>query len=338
MKQAIIYKGFEPEQLSAEELVTINHHTRRELGAQELYVFPLILCDNEVDRDYERFSVDALHKLRKLFLGKTGIFDHNPKGQNQTARIYSTAVEKDALRVTQTGEIYHFLTAKAYMVRSEKNKDLILDIDAGIKKEVSVGCAVDEVLCSICGADIKAKPCEHQAGKSYDGAVCHYILNKPADAYEWSFVAVPAQPAAGVTKAYAQTSISAEDVCAGTVLERITKCGGAITLSAAEAQVLGAELRRLSALAQSGEAYLSELKKDVLRAAALCGGGMSQKAVASIADKLSAEELRELKKTFTRTSAAPMVQLGGYRQEPDAVQYGKRLLGTREPDNAQFQI
>lgn len=337
MKQAMIYKGFEPEELSAEELAKINRHTRRALSAEELYVFPLILCDNEVDRDYERFSVDALHKLRKLFLGKTGIFDHNPKGQNQTARIYSTAVEKDILRTTQTGETYHFLTAKAYMVRSEKNKDLILDIDAGIKKEVSVGCAVDEILCSVCGADIKTKPCNHQAGKSYDGAVCHYILNKPTDAYEWSFVAVPAQPAAGVTKAYAQEhENAAENRCAASVLECIAKCGGAVTLSAAEAQVLAAELERLKVLAQSGEAYLSELKKDVLRAAALYGG-ISQKAAASIAQKLTADELRELKKTFIRSGDTPVVQLGAYRQAPDGT-HGKGLFSAREPDNAQFQI
>ena len=35
-----------------EELVQINRFTRREFKAEELYVFSLVLCDNEIDRDF----------------------------------------------------------------------------------------------------------------------------------------------------------------------------------------------------------------------------------------------------------------------------------------------
>lgn len=334
MKQAMIYKGFAPEELPAEELVKINRHTRRELSAEEVYVFPLILCDNEVDRDCERFAVDALYKLRKLFLGKTGIFDHNPQGQNQTARIYSTAVEKDEMRKTQAGEVYHFLTAKAYMVRSERNKDLILDIDAGIKKEVSVGCAVDEVLCSVCNQDVRQKPCKHIQGKSYDGAVCHHVLSQPKDAYEWSFVAVPAQPAAGVTKAY-DAAREPERESGGTVRERLEKCVGEVVLSHQEAKVLDAELKSLSAFACHGREYLEELRRDVLRTAALHSEGINQKTIASMVEKLTAEELRELKKTFgAGKSAPPLVQLGGMGQ----ARRDRETALKAEPDNSYFQI
>ena len=34
------------------------------------------------------------------------------------------------------------------------------------------------------------------------GKLCHTLLSGAKDAYEWSFVAIPAQPKAGVTKAY----------------------------------------------------------------------------------------------------------------------------------------
>ena len=90
-------------------------------------------CDNEVDRDYERFSCKALQGLCELFVGKTGIFDHNPKGENQQARIYRAEVVRDSDRTTSAGEAYHYLLAQAYMVRGEHNRDLILEIDAGIK-------------------------------------------------------------------------------------------------------------------------------------------------------------------------------------------------------------
>ena len=71
-------------------MAKINVHTRKELSKDEVYAFPVILCDNEVDRDNERFSIDSLNVLKEMFVGKTGIFDHNPKGENQTARIFDT--------------------------------------------------------------------------------------------------------------------------------------------------------------------------------------------------------------------------------------------------------
>ena len=41
-----------------------------------MYTFSLRLCDNEVDRDWERFDTAALNTLGDLFVGKSGIFDH----------------------------------------------------------------------------------------------------------------------------------------------------------------------------------------------------------------------------------------------------------------------
>lgn len=180
----------------------INELTRREFSKEELYAFPIVLCDNEIDRDGERFSVSALHQLSKLFVGKTGIFDHNPKGENQTARIYSASVVTDSTKKTQSGEDYTYLLGYAYMIRTDKNSDLIKEIDGGIKKEVSVSCAVKEKICSICGKNQNVKVCSHISGKTYNGKLCCHILNDAFDAYEFSFVAVPAQPKAGVTKKY----------------------------------------------------------------------------------------------------------------------------------------
>ena len=178
----------------------INRFTRRTLSKEEVYAFPVILCDNEVDRDGERFSVEALDTLAKLFVGKTGIFDHNPKGENQTSRIFETEVKTCPEKTTSAGEAYTYIEAKAYLMKSEKNKDLIDEIDGGIKKEVSVSCTVKEEICSICKQDRRKKMCPHIKGKTYGGRVCHIILNNPTDAYEFSFVAVPAQKNAGESR------------------------------------------------------------------------------------------------------------------------------------------
>ena len=65
-----------------------------------------------------------------------------------------------------------------------------------------MGCAIGEVICSICGTDNRKRYCEHWNGREYDGQVCYFELKNPLDAYEVSFVAIPAQPKAGTTKNY----------------------------------------------------------------------------------------------------------------------------------------
>lgn len=189
-----------------EDMRLINGFSRRELSADEVYVFPLVLCDNEIDRDCERFSIKTLETLAELFVGKTGIFDHDAKGKNQTARIFTTEVVTDSSRMTRAGEPYTCISAKAYIMRTDSNSDLIKEIEGGIKKEVSVSCSIKRRICSICGNDKNKSVCSHAKGSYYSGKLCSDILTDAADAYEWSFVAVPAQPNAGITKSLGAAS------------------------------------------------------------------------------------------------------------------------------------
>ena len=206
----VLKSAVRPEQ---EDLEKINHLTRRPFTAEEVYTFKVALCDNEIDRDGERFSTQALYGLADLFLGKSGIFNHSMDAKTQSARIYDTAVETDQSRRTSCGEPYTRLVAKAYMPRTQGNEDLILEIDSGIKKEVSVGCSMGSAVCSVCGTDRREKDCGHRSGETYGGQPCCTVLGDPQDAYEWSFVAVPAQREAGVTKSChtQEPSVKAED-------------------------------------------------------------------------------------------------------------------------------
>lgn len=243
------------------ELELIGQFARKKLNADELYTFSLILCDNEIDRDSEKFTVSALHTLAKLFVGKTGIFDHNMKSKDQTARIYAAEVMTDPQRKTADGEDYTYIKAKAYMVRTEKNKDLIAEIDAGIKKETSVGCCIKDISCSICGRNIKTEGCEHQKGKVYGGKLCCYLLSEPTDAYEWSFVAVPAQKNAGVIKSFNPA-------------------------------------QETEKLAEWANEYRNELKADIIRSASSVIPEMKSAALDEICDSLSLGMLREMKNAF----------------------------------------
>ena len=140
--------------VTEEELEKINKYSLTELTEKDIFAFNVILCDNEIDRDFECFDTPALNKLAELFVGKTGILNHDMKAENQVARIYSAEVIKD-------GD-YACLKARAYMLRSDKNQPLIDEICAGIKKEVSINCAVSQIICSVCGKDVKKHICEHQ--------------------------------------------------------------------------------------------------------------------------------------------------------------------------------
>ena len=186
-------------------LEKINRFARKPLTKDRLYCFPLVLCNNEVDSDNEYFTAATLEKLTELFVGKAGVFEHDASEMNQTARIFDTELIKDESKVTSLGEPLISLTARAYMMRAAYNSAIIDEIDAGIKKEVSISCSVAKKVCSICGANIYKSPCSHIKGRSYGGKKCVYALEEPLDAYEWSFVAVP------MLKKKAMVSVSSYD-------------------------------------------------------------------------------------------------------------------------------
>lgn len=200
----LITKGAKVDKLAPEEkeLELINKFTIEPLNVEQVFTFKVAICDNEIDRDFEVFPTETLNKMAELFVGKTIIKDHTNSANNQVARIYKTEVVQEQNKISKNGEVYSRLVAHCYMVKTDSNKDLITEIQAGIKKEVSVGCLMKKAVCSICGTDNRETYCKHFNGREYDGKQCYFKFFEPLDAYEVSFVAVPAQPNAGVTKSY----------------------------------------------------------------------------------------------------------------------------------------
>ncbi len=265
------------------ELGLINALSRAPLKAEEVYTFAVRLCDNEVDRDNECFDIPALRGLAELFVGKTGIFDHEWSAKGQAARIYRTELVQDKALTTSAGEPYTSLKAYAYMVRTEANADLIREIEGGIKKEVSVSCAVADTTCSICGNPLGDRErCIHTKGRRYDNQLCYGILQNPTDAYEWSFVAVPAQPKAGVVKGFRESS--------GSTLKEFLS---------GRPELL-AQLERLEAESLLGKRYLAGLRREVVRLGGLAEPGLDREMRVRMAEKLGEEELLALKKGYQR--------------------------------------
>lgn len=278
MRESHVCKAVDAAAVTDEQLGRINAYTRRALTREEVFVFSVVLCDNEIDRDLERFPTASLEKLKELFPGKTGVFDHAPTAENQSARIFETRLEETG-EVNSVGKPYRLLKAWAYMVRCEKNADLILEIDAGIKKEVSVGCAVEEIRCSICDADRKAEGCTHKKGEVYGGRLCYHLLVNPTDAYEWSFVAVPAQKRAGVVK----------------------RTGGG---TPGAVPVEKGRLERLEKLARLGERYEEELRGSVVKLGLLGQPDLTADQLEQLVSGLDAPLLEALQKSFGSAAKA----------------------------------
>ena len=259
--------------VSREDLALINEQSRRELTAEEVYTFSVRLCDNQVDREQERFPEETLKQLAELFMGKCGVFDHKWSAREQVGRIYRTELVRDEHLRTIAGDAYCYLKGWVYMLRTEGNRDLIQEIEGGIKREVSVGCSVKRAVCSICGEDIHDRTrCPHEKGREYGGKLCWAELQEATDAYEWSFVAVPAQREAGVLKSLRELA------------RREPGCR--------------AELEALEKQARAGRRHLEGLRREVVRLGGLAEPALEAGTLERIAGQLEEPELEALKAAY----------------------------------------
>lgn len=301
-KQASCAEGA---QVDSGELELINQFSRKQLEAEEVYTFAVRLCDNEIDRDGERFESGTLDELAGLFVGKTGIFDHQWTAAGQTARLYRAEVVEEPGVVTAAGDGYRYVKGYAYILRTAGNEELIAQLEGGILREVSVGCAVERAVCSVCGKP--AGSCAHKKGEVYDGKLCYTSLQGAADAFEWSFVAVPAQPKAGVLKHKGYHAMK----------ELAGKEGWA------------EEVELLEKQAELGRRYLAALRSEVVRLNGLAGDGVEHGVMERITQKLGEEELLELRRVYADKAAKKfpmMTQLNHGAQEQERPVDGAFLI------------
>lgn len=273
----------EREGLDRRALERIGRFARRPLKPEEVYTFSVKLCDNEVDRELEAFDTAALGALAEKFIGVTGSMDHTASTRDQKARIYDCRVVEEPDRQTLRGGAYAYLKADCYMLRTPENAELIREIDGGINKEVSVGCRMGACRCSVCG--MKRGACTHEPGRFYGEKFCCAVLSEPLDAYEWSFVAVPAQREAGVIKSYGQAD------------RVIRETAGALAREKAryerERQGVRTEIARLMTL------LLPDLRASVIAA---CSGDLRDESLDDV--RKSLEKRAELAGLFAPQTAA----------------------------------
>lgn len=148
-----------------------------DVKAEDLFVYPVRLCDNAVDRDKEYFSENALNHLAELFVGKPGVFNHDwGEARDIHSRIYKAEVVIE--------EDYKYLEGWAYTTQ----EDVIKGIKEGLLKGVSIGFTPGETDKS-----------------DANGSTC---IKEVTDVMEFSFVSVPCQPGACVLKNKSEGAIA----------------------------------------------------------------------------------------------------------------------------------
>ena len=310
-------EGYVEKSLSAEsrDMDKINQFTRTKLESDNLYVFSVVLCNNDIDRDFEKFSLSTLEQLKDLFVGRTGIFDHSMKSSDQKARIFDTWIEKTDGKKTADGDDFYQLKAKAYMLKNDENMGLIHEIEAGIKKEVSVSCAVEKSICSVCGNDKRQAICEHINGRTYNNFLAYTVLEGAKDAYEFSFVAVPAQKEACVTKNfdYLKESNDMTDI-----LKQLKSCDSQLVLTKSQANDIVIKLEQLDEEAQLGRAYKKGLTQEVISLCAKAMPTMDLTVFGNVAQVMTTKELMAFKNAFSKAdcdkNAMPQIKAQALNQ------------------------
>ena len=154
-----------------------------------------------------------------------------------------------------------------------------------------MGCAMGRSVCSVCGSEYGS--CGHRKGEYYDGQLCCAILKEPMDAYEFSFVAVPAQMSAGVLKGMGRNR----------TLKELAEEFGA-----------QGEYRALYQDAQLGRRYRKELEQEVVRLCLTLDLGAESAVYRGIVKTAGAEDLMKLRSALEKRLGEMLpvsTQLGG---------------------------
>lgn len=181
---------------SAEDLERIRTFASVPLRAEQVYVRSMLIAStNACESDGCQFTRTALGQISERIVGQSVLSGHN-RSSLPLARFFKAEVihgeagsgEPDVVR------------AWFYWLRDTSGAhDLLLNIDGGIYREVSLSWTFRRWRCSICSAENGR--CSHQVGRRYGDAVCFRLIDEVADVLEGSLVYKGADKASVVSRA-----------------------------------------------------------------------------------------------------------------------------------------
>lgn len=185
--------GVEDDRLE-EFMAAINRLSIIPLQAEQVYIRSMYLCSDRLClQDWGRFSPSALEQICKLVIGQSVIAGHDRSRLPIARFFHADVIEREDDRMDEEGNPVHWVRAWFYWLRGTSgSKDLQLNIDGGIYREVSISWRYRKAVCSICGDAIQQ--CPHVPGREYAGERCTFTINEVAEVLEGSIVYKGAEP------------------------------------------------------------------------------------------------------------------------------------------------
>lgn len=173
---------------SEEQLRKINLYSNTDIEKNDVYVFTMEACNQDVDRHDEMLKPKALQTGAQMSMDKPIQLNHWMDVESSVGKIFDAKVYKKALLQT------------CFIPDTNENQPLLQKMFSGVVNKVSVhfGMNPKDYVCSSCGKSLYSYECDHYPGYSDEkGAVVIGYIMDFSDYYETSLVAVPAQPKAG---------------------------------------------------------------------------------------------------------------------------------------------
>ncbi|MCG3197206.1 MAG: hypothetical protein HUU16_11805 [Candidatus Omnitrophica bacterium] len=171
-----------------EHMRLINRLAASPLERDQVYIRSMYLCSSQVcETDWRRFSDRALEQIRDKVVGESVLAGHDKRSLPVARFFKARIVERPEVPDPETGAPTRWVRAWFYWLKETQGaRDLALNMDGGIYREVSISWRYRGGRCSLCGR--APRSCAHVPGEVLDGARCFIWIDEVVDVLEGSLV------------------------------------------------------------------------------------------------------------------------------------------------------
>ncbi len=167
------------------DMKIINQLAPGDLSSEQVFIRSMYLCSSQpCISDGCQFTRQALEEIAERVVGLSVLTGHD-RSSLPIARFFKAEVVQSDSQ--DNGEQVYFVRAWFYWLRNTSGaKDLLLNIDGGIYREVSLAWKFDAWICSVCNSPNGR--CGHRAGALYNEQRCYRLIDHVTEVLEGSLV------------------------------------------------------------------------------------------------------------------------------------------------------
>ena len=166
----------------------INELAQREFTRDQVYIRSMYLCSSQLcETDWCRFTEAALEQIAEKVVGESVLAGHDKRSLPVARFFKATVVDRPEIPDPETGNPTRWVRAWFYWLKeTDGARDLALNMDGGIYREVSISWRYPGGRCSIC--EQPSHTCPHIPGETYEGRRCFICVEEILEVLEGSLV------------------------------------------------------------------------------------------------------------------------------------------------------